>query len=494
MPKTRSTRTRRKPCRVRVPASFDPEVHLPHELRKHADSARYLLNCIIWGYVRNKQDLRGYVPLKFLYLREVIPDRVIKPLKDALWDSGVIDCDGHYIEGHKSHGYKLGEEVCDDRIVQVPISTQATANKITKIRRSQDRKVRLDVHCWLRSKFRDLSIDLPAAMEELSGHHDFESVKIPVEEIADKDIAFSVCRFGRVHTPLTRLSRRVRRYLTVEGERLVNLDIKNSQPLFLALLMMNYRRRGNKTFGYITFKENVVDPYKNIDDIIESTVSPFIFKKDNSFIPPLSAAVTNRKAIDKESKVQYLQTLTTTSTCPYTDPKLLIPNRQHLHQDEALFLRLCEEGGLYEHLAILTDEPVRQWVKEEFFEVLFSQNRYQSRLKSAFAEEFPHVAEVIRVHKRRKHEQLAQLLQNIESNFMINNVVRRIMEQTPDAPIYTIHDSVMTTPEHVDRVHRIMEAEFAYLGLTPSIKADHYGEQHKRLSEGLTEPLVGNAG
>lgn len=488
MPKIKSPRTRRKPCRVRVPASFDPKLHLPIELRKHEGSARYLLHRIIWGNVQNKQDLDGFVPLKFQYLREVISDRILKSLKDALIDSGVIECDNHYIEGHKSHGYKLGEQVCDDRIVEVQITEQATANKIIKLQRAKDRRIRLDVHLWLRSKFKELDIDLPLALAKLSGHHAFETVKIPAEEIAAKNVSVSVCRYGRFHTPLTRLSRQVRCFLNVDGESLINLDIRNSQPLFLSLLMMNYRSRGNKTFGFITFKDNVVNPYKNIDSIIEQTVTSFNSKKESSFHHSLSVANTNRKAIEKDTQTLYSQSLTTTTCCPQDNTLI----RKHLQQDELFFLELCEDGSLYKHLASIADIPSTSWAKENFFEVLFSKNNFQSKLKSAFTEEFPHVAEVIRVHKKKNYQHLAHLLQNIEANFMINNVCRTIMIEMPEAPILTIHDSVLTTREYVDQVNDIMKAEFASLGLSPSIRLEDYGATAEIDSESHTEPSTAN--
>ena len=118
-------------------------------------------------------------------------------------------------------------------------------------------------------------VDLPLAVSLLSGHHRFELVKIPVEQIADNDTEFSVCRYGRVHSSLTRCSKRIRPALRVSGESLVMLDIANSQPLFLSLLIINYRTQGNKTFGYVTFSKNSTNQYRGIDKIIEETISSF---------------------------------------------------------------------------------------------------------------------------------------------------------------------------------------------------------------------------
>lgn len=464
---------RKKPCWLYVPETFDPEV-LPADLKPHADSARYILHRIIWGQVMKKRTIDNYVPLKFDYLREVIPDRIIARLKTVLIAEGVIECDGNYIEGRKSLGYRLGLSHWKARIIRVAVGDKATANKLRAARRAKYKKVRLDVHLWLRSKFKRLEVDLPLALSLLSGHRRFELLKIPVEQIAYKETEFGPCRYGRVHSSLTRCSSRIRPALHVSGDSLISLDIANSQPLFLALLIINHRKQGNKTFGYVTFAKNSTNQYREIDKIIEETISSFNSIQESLTATVIYTAYTTRTASSKEEQPLTEQDFGKTGVLP----RVISVNRDFLAQDERYFVTLCEEGKLYRTLREEMEEremPLRQWVKTEMFEVLFGSNRLQSRMKDIFGEMFPGVAEVILVHKRKDYAFLPRLLQNIEANFIINGVCRRLMVEMPDAPVFTIHDSVLTTRPFVEPIRQILVEEFARLGLTPTLHEKDYG-------------------
>lgn len=469
---TRKRSSRKKPCYVYVPESFAPNTVLPDELRRYADAARYFLHRIVWGHLLRKRTLDQFVPLKFDYLRAAIPDRVIRPLKEALIEKGVVECDGQYIEGRKSLGYRLAEKYRSDRIIRFELTDRKTAEKVHRNRGAKYKKVRLDVHRWLRSQFRRLDIDLTGALNCLAGHPRFEIVRIPIEEIAKKEVEFSVCRYGRVHTSLTRCPKCVRSFLKVNMEPLIGLDIKNSQPLFLSLLVVNYRKRANKTFGYLTFAESTTDPYREIDKIIQKTVLPFPYKNQNDTSPSLCTAITTRKANKDKSEHVDSTALTTSTTLPRNRSII----NDYLQEDELLFIGLCERGELYEHLCSHEEFPVRKWAKQRFFEVIFGKTRATSPMKSMFAADFPNVAEVVRAHKKKDYRHLPRLLQNIEANFIINTVCRRIMNEIPDAPIFTIHDSVLTTRQFVEPIRTIMMDEFARLGLTPSLHEKDYGQ------------------
>ena len=482
MKKSTKPKDRKKPCCIYVPENFDPEV-LPAELKRHADSARYFLHRIIWGQMSKRRTIDNYVPLKFDYLREVIPNRIILPLKKALIEAEVIKCDRYFIEGRKSLGYRLHEKCRKARIIRIAISDKATADKLRAARQSTYKKVRLDVHVWLRSKFKTLNVDLPLAVSLLSGHHRFELVKIPVEQIADNDTEFSVCRYGRVHTSLTRCSKRIRPALRVSGESLVMLDIANSQPLFLSLLIINFRRQGNKTFGYVTFAKNSTNQYRDIDKIIEETVSFFNPVQESIITPSTSTAYTPSNGSSKEEQLLTGKDFKTTENLP----RDISVNRDFLTPDEQHFVTLCEQGKLYRTLKEEMEEqemPLLHRVKTELFKVLFGSNHLKSRMKDVFKELFPSVAEVIRVHKTKDYRFLPRLLQNVEANFIINTVCRRIMLEMPEVPVFTIHDSVLTTRLDMEPIRQIMIDEFARLGLTPTLHQKDYGTLKEKALRG----------
>jgi hypothetical protein len=473
-----------------VPANFDPERLLPDEVKWHADSARYFLHRIIWGRVLKRTLPTDHVPIKWDYLRVVIPDRILKRLKQALIDAEVIECDGRYIEGRKSYGYRLRSPYSEAKIVRTAVTHGPTAERIKKHRLAEKKKVRLNVHRHLRRQFDRLEIDLPTALSALAAHRDYETVKLPAEQIAAREVSFSVCRYGRIHTDLTRAARVIRNALNVEGQPLIGIDIKNSQPLFFALLLINYRRQRNKTHALLSFEEERRDPYEDVETLISSIVFPLVGiaeekeiqeeEKERSSVPPSTPpSNTTRIKSDESSERQTDSVVTATTNCFAQREAINAP----LSNDERRFIRLCEEGQLYEELMEVTETRVRQWSKEGFFEILFGRNSVTSEFKRRFIETFPKVAEVIRQHKRKDYRFLSRLLQNYESTVVINRVCRRLMIEHPTAPIFTIHDSVLTTRAHHADVIRIMREEFGKLGLSPSLHLEDYGRTPREARE-----------
>jgi hypothetical protein len=89
-----------------VPDTFDPDLHLPKELRHLADYARYLLHRINVGRVHLR---RGnlLVHLKRDYLVEFIPKERFTAIRDALVESDVICVRKFCIKGEMSYRYRL---------------------------------------------------------------------------------------------------------------------------------------------------------------------------------------------------------------------------------------------------------------------------------------------------------------------------------------------------------------------------------------------------
>ncbi|MBM3401068.1 MAG: hypothetical protein FJY21_01915 [Bacteroidetes bacterium] len=72
---------------------------------------------------------------------------------------------------------------------------------------------------------------------------------------------------------------------------------------------------------------------------------------------------------------------------------------------------------------------------------------------------FPEVYEVFRLIKVKDHTLLARLSQRIESTIMIQYAAKRIAEEKPDLPIFTIHDSIATTVGNEDYVASVIKEE-----------------------------------
>ncbi len=83
----------------------------------------------------------------------------------------------------------------------------------------------------------------------------------------------------------------------------------------------------------------------------------------------------------------------------------------------------------------------------------------------------------VRILKDRDYTALAKQLQRAESELMIKGVVGRCKNELGHAFVATIHDSILTLPQHVPAVRRFIEEEFGRVRLKPSIK-NVVGELH----------------
>lgn len=58
---------------------------------------------------------------------------------------------------------------------------------------------------------------------------------------------------------------------------------------------------------------------------------------------------------------------------------------------------------------------------------------------------------------------------------MVNIIAKRISIEYPNAPIFTIHDSITTTAEYIDDVERIMTEELTKaIGYAPTLDRQYW--------------------
>ena len=106
---------------------------------------------------------------------------------------------------------------------------------------------------------------------------------------------------------------------------------------------------------------------------------------------------------------------------------------------------------------------------------------------------FPRVAELFRILKteypnvnmEKQHSRLPILLQAIESHIILNKCCKRIWEEREhQVPIFTIHDSIVTTVENVEYVREVMMQELnACIGVptAPAIEEWHTANLDKNI-------------
>jgi hypothetical protein len=105
-----------------------------------------------------------------------------------------------------------------------------------------------------------------------------------------------------------------------------------------------------------------------------------------------------------------------------------------------------------------------------FSDVFYGRTRAVTPLTDLFRTEFPTVFDFICEQKSSGYQELARNMQRAEANLMIDTVCLRLMKHHPEIPVVTIHDSILTTAEHLPTVKRIITEEFARMGLKPTLK------------------------
>ena len=243
-----------------------------------------------------------------------------------------------------------------------------------------------------------------------------------INKFANQEFYYSVDdNVGRFHSNLTNIKRELRHFITYDGQKLVNVDIKNAQPLFSTLQL-------NKTF------------YEKNSELLNFYSFP--------------------------SFLQLLLPSTITHSSSTTIIMLVESLKKLIDKGFGEYESYVHSGEFYKKLAdtMYPKQPYdKQAMKTMVFTIFFSNNRYMgqegAKPKRDFKEQFPNVYEVIRLIKKNNHRALAHLLQKIESNLIIGAVTSRIAKERPNLPFFTIHDSIATTEGNEHYVASIVQEE-----------------------------------
>ncbi len=237
----------------------------------YEESIRLLFHTIIWKRVQfpKEYDQDSFIRLKYDYLDTTIPFwRSLKPL---LLRAGLVECDNHYIEGVKAMGYRLSPAYRDTPLEIVPIrARQSTRKRLEAARKSQ---LQLPIHEWLFENLQRIRIDYEAALAETPDHN-ADCYKGQIDSIYHGLWEFSVDAensksvSGRVNTNITRLYSPYRKHLRVDGSHLVQVDIRNSQPLALAILLKDHNDSDVKRYRELC-QEGLL--YDRLADLAEMT-------------------------------------------------------------------------------------------------------------------------------------------------------------------------------------------------------------------------------
>lgn len=471
-----------------VPANLKPRMfHIPINLRRdwfpddqHYWHAAYFVHLIHFRKVTYR-DEDGWTLLLYRLLQQIIPQPILKVIKEVLLRRKVIECDDTFEIGRKALGYRILPGFKDRQ--KVACGNDGLNARLWRSEFKAEERMR-PVHRWLKSFYQRLEFDSGRARKIIAslpkpGGYEGTAAEYRAGRLDHWDALvagewwFKPCDYGRFHHPLTALEKELRCCLSVGGRPLVNVDLKNSQPLllgikakeWLCMSKMSRSRERNRVFDeesdlYHATDQSITHRHKH-----KTRRSTRIINLNKSGTPLNSRGIREARSVT-------------------------------LPDDLTRYIECCERGEFYE--SMMTDEQRQQGeagrdrLKKLFMIVLFGENRAKDRrfdnsTRRRFKRIWPSAAKVLADLKRRNYKHSSHLLQNYEATIMIHRVCRRIRRERPALPIYTIHDSIMVMPDawplavdkskrvidpNVAYVQRVILDEFSRLEVTPTLKIE----------------------
>lgn len=432
------------------------------------DYAKAILNTILVTYSQYKSSIKkdyhygvdkkyhervGFVQCSWNLLRHTCTNKYPKYLK-ALINANIVECDNVYMNwgnNKKALSYRINDKFFEE------VNTGMRINRTCEIRNYHIKYTLLKYKIDYREKQRNTSDDLKTKLmdevEELISPIDIEAMANEIEEnklefynveneeelekklkksrtytISDLKTSLQNIQAGniyfnpsdefggRFHSPFTNLKSVIRKYVSHEGSKYMNIDICNSQMTILTAIMdrpdvaKKLLKDVQFTIGGDELKDKIIDAVEIIKNVAD--VKDFCDKTKNGII--------------YETIAEYL--------------------------------------GIS-----------RQEAKVQLLSVIFSNEEQFKHLRAKLGEKYPSLIDLANLlNVVDGYHYLPMICQRFESQLFINTIVREFFKHKKH-PIITIHDSVMIHPDDYEIFMLTYKHEFTKLGLEPfKVKCEMY--------------------
>ena len=441
-------------------------VDIPHF---HKDKLIYIISLIYSIPIRLKdydfEDENGFIPIN----SEVAKSRVREYDKylEYLVNTRVFEKreDYKYLAGGKSSGYRF-TEIYNTAPKRTFITWKRLIKAICKINKKEE-EIFVDTYerpleyleKWWNDKIQfdyygaKKWLDEQLIKEQAEGKQHckekYHVRKLVIEKFRNRDyILHQDATTGRVHSLLTQLKSELRQFIKYDGKTLVAVDITNSQP-FLAMALLNQN----------TYSKNMKERlriYNNRQDINSSimlTLSNQEFE-NNKDLQEFKHFVSSGKFYE-----MFGDLLVKNGLEQETDPKKL---------------RKITKKIMFASMFGHNNEKCKVKIKKD--------NKKTGQVKYIpntgmilFKETFPTVFEIFRTIKMGKHNTLACMLQNLEAELVLHSACKIISEENPNVPLFTLHDSIVTTEENAKYVQRVLsDVLLNAIGIAPTINYEEW--------------------
>lgn len=292
----------------------------------------------------------------------------------------------------------------------------------------------------------------------------------------------------RVNTSITGLKKGFRNFITIDGvDSIYQVDVKSSQPYILASIMStNFMRSKDEGYNlwtiYPALYEKLKDYIENdsftlSEDIMDDNCE-FIRKKVDERIKAKKSGnftgndagilgiIKNYYGISSKDEYNKLKSSGTLSIWGnFFNQKDIdsIVNYRKSDFTNNFYLDVAQE---YMRINAISSDDIdvkelRQRFKSTMMYILFDNNGQNSRNNAdirIFTNVFSGVNKWIEgILKLTSKKEFAYLMQRAESYLILNIVANEFINTYPNAPVFTIHDAILTSGEYINELEKLLK-------------------------------------
>lgn len=206
---------------------------------------------------RYNRNFDNYVCLSAKIMEQLIGIQYRTKSKMFLLRKGIIECNYHFIKGHRCMGFRLAKKY-RDLLKEGKLKFHVEKTRINTKKYSLD--LSTEALRYLNEQLNNVTIDEKKAeklikmQEKDKSNTALDSYRFTVDAFVNKrhyQIRSKKC--GRVFNHITNLPRFLRGTIKLYGKPLYNVDIKSCQPLLLTLL---YNKKSKENIKYKSLVES----------------------------------------------------------------------------------------------------------------------------------------------------------------------------------------------------------------------------------------------
>jgi hypothetical protein len=347
----------------------------------------------------------------------------------------------NFKKGEYPFGFRLNPRFTDIEFNIHYITNHKLINKIKKSSSKMPSVVNSGSYKFLKKHFEDskLNIDLDGAIElcklRKNEHKNYSKYLKEIVQIIDLynktyKIYYKKETDGRIHTNLTRLPKVYRQFVSYNNLPLVEVDLSNSIIYFLSMLLSN----------------------KLNNALINNTPLLLMFMKSLLDVDNIEIELMQGKALNGT----------------FYDDFIAEYQKNYIPDDIRIMFEIVNKEKFTG-----SDKQIRKVVKKRILAMLFAETYQFKTEQQIFETKYPNVLNVINKFKDEfGYEKLSHILLQLEAHFMINEAGRSFNNKHwRNAPLFTLHDCLITTADHVDELESIVKETFTKLiGVCPNTK------------------------